>query len=134
MSATGGDITEVTAVHPTVGTVRFYPKANETNTFNKGGIRNDDNENGVDGAGGLIVIKNRIRGGFEIVVANDMADREDLTNAIELAESLGSATWTVSIIDGTTWQGSGIICGALPADVNAATFSLKVAAPRFEKI
>lgn len=130
----GGDILEVAVNHPDIGTVRFYPKANETNTFNTGGIRNDDNENGVDGAGDLIVIKNRMRASLEVVVANDQNTREDRIKAVQIAESPKPATYTVTVVNGTVWQGTGVICGDLSADVNAGTFTLKVACPRFEKI
>ena len=62
MATTGGDILEVTYSHPTLGQGAFFPKANEGNTFDPGGFRNNDDVNQIDGAGELIVQKNRVRG------------------------------------------------------------------------
>ena len=52
--AVGGDITEITYNHPTIGSGVFYPKAAEDNTFDTGGLRSDDDANMIDGAGNMI--------------------------------------------------------------------------------
>ena len=134
MATTGGDITEVTYNHPTLGSGVFYPKAGEGNTFDPGGIRNSDDANGIDGSGGLIIIKNRVRASFEITIANDMNVRNDVSIIASLAADAESAEYTVSMLNGTVWSGFGIPVGDLAPDTNAATVSLKIASSGFKKI
>ena len=134
MAATGGDITEITFNHPTLGAGSFFPKANEGNTLDLGGIRNNDDTNMISGDGELINQKNRVRGFAEIVVANDLNTREDLLVASNLAADPVGADYTVSLINGTVYKCSGTIVGDISADINAATFTLKIATARFEKI
>lgn len=134
MGAIGGDITEITYNHPTIGQGSFFPKANEGNTLDLGGIRNNDDASMISGDGELIDQKNRVRGFAEIVVANDMNTRNDLNVARLLAADPVKADYTISHINGTVWKCKGSIVGDLQADTNAATFSLKIAAANFEKI
>ena len=94
MPATGGDITEITVNHPTLGSHQFFPKANEGNTFDPGGLRSNDDANQISGAGTMITQLNRVRGFFEALVENDMETREDLVFATDLAGSTVDAEWT----------------------------------------
>ena len=131
---TAGDFTEITYSHPTLGSGSFFPKANEGNTLDEGGLRNNDDANQIDGGGNLIVQKNRVRGSFEIVCANDMNTRNDVSKAKALAASPVSADWTISHTNGTVWAGNGTIVGDIQTDTNAGTFTLKVASAEFKKI
>lgn len=132
--ATGGDITEVTYNHPTIGQGSFFPKANEGNTFDPGGIRTADDANMISGSGALIAQKNRVRAHFEILIENDMNIRNDASVVAQLAADPVAADWTVSIINGTVWGGTGFPVGDIAPDVNASTFTLKVACGTFKKI
>lgn len=134
MAVLGGDITEVTYNHPTLGSGQFFPKANEGNTMDLGGFRNNDDDAQIDSSGQLILQKNRKRGFFEIVCADDMRTREDSERAVALCESEQEAEWTITHINGAVYKGTGAIVGDIQTDVNAATFSIKVAAARFRKI
>lgn len=132
--AVHGDITEITYNHPTIGSGVFYPKAAEGNTFDPGGIRTSDDANGIAGNGGLIYVKNRVRGFFEVMIENDMNTRNDAEVVKALSASPVEADWTVSVINGTVWSGTGKPVGDINPDVNAGTMTLKVAAPSFKKI
>lgn len=132
--AVGGDIIEVTYSHPTIGQGSFFPKANEGNTFDPGGIRTADDASQIAGAGEFIAQKNRVRGSFEVVCVNDMNTRNDIEVVQQLAADPVPADYTVSVINGTVWKASGFPVGDLQADVNASTFTLKIGATRWEKI
>lgn len=132
--AVGGDITEVTWNHPTLGSGTLRPKAGEDNTYDVGGIRTADDANMIDGGGNAIWQKNRIMGFFEIVVANDQNTNEDAEKMAALAADPVEAEWTFSIINGTVYGGTGKPVGDIQPNINQATFTLKVAAPSFKKI
>lgn len=132
--ATHGDITEITYSHPTLGSGTFFPKAAEGNTFDPGGVRTLDDANSITSSGALIVMKNRVRGFFEVLIENDMNIRNDAQQVKELSADPVPADWTFSMINGTVWSGSGFPVGDINPDVNAGTFTLKVAAGEFKKI
>lgn len=134
MAAIGGDIIEIKYNHPTLGSGTFFPKAAEGNTFDPGGIRNNDDANMISGDGNPIYTKNRVRAFFDVLCANDMNVRNDAQVAADLAASPVEADWTISIINGTEWSGKGAIVGDINPDVNAATFQLKVSGGRFKKV
>jgi hypothetical protein len=125
--AVGGDITEITYNHPTIGSGVFYPKAGTASTFNLGGFRVADESNGIDGSGTMIAKMNRERWSFEGVIANDMNNAKDLENAVALASNPVPADWTFTHINGAIYGGKGMPVGDIKADGNEATFSLKVA-------
>jgi len=132
--AVHGDIIEVTYNHPTLGSGVFYPKAAEGNTFDPGGIRTSDDANGIAGDGSLIVTKNRTRAFFEVMIENDMNIRNDVQVIQSLAANSVPAEYTISIINGTVWAGSGFPVADIAPDVNAGTMTLKIAAGTFKKI
>lgn len=134
MAATGGDISEVTWNHPTLGSGTLFPKSNEGNTYDVGGIRTGDDANMISGAGTPIYQMNRQRGFFEIVVENDQNVRGDAELMAELAADPVEADWTFSVLNGTTWGGKGKPVGDIAPDINASTFTLKVAGGGFKKI
>lgn len=134
MPVLGGDITEVTWNHPTLGSGQFFPKANEGNTMDLGSFRNNDDDSQIDGSGELILQKNRKRGFFEILCADDMRTREDSLKAVELSDSEELAEWTITHISGAVFKGTGAIVGDVQTDLNAATFSMKIASAKFKKI
>lgn len=122
----GGDIVEITYNHPTLGSGSFFPKAGEDSEYNLGGFRNDDEANGIDGGGGMIVKKNRTRWHFGIKVAWDANTRHDLEKAIALANSNVAADYTFSHSNGTVYRGAGYPVGDLMGNGNTATFDLKI--------
>lgn len=131
---TAGDVTEITVNHPTLGSFVFLPKANEGNTLDLGGFRNSDDQNMIDGAGGLIVQKNRVRASFEVVCADDMNTRQDSDFAKQLAGSPEVGEWTLTHVNGAVYGGNGVVVGDIQTDTNAGTFTLKVAFGKLTKI
>lgn len=125
--AQGGDILELRVNHPTLGSRVFFPKTGEDNTYDVGGFRNEDDESMITSSGEIIAKKNRKRGFVEVVLANDQNGREDAEFCVELAESAALADWSFSIVNDTVYGGKGLIVGDIQPNINAATFSLKVA-------
>ena len=132
--AAHGDITEVTYNHPTIGSGVFYPKANEGNKFDPGGIRNNDDASSIAGDGQLIVQKNRVVGFFEVLVENDGRNKGSALDLVKLTADPVAADWTFSLINGQVYSCNGIHVGDIQPDVNAGTFSLKVVTGNMKKI
>lgn len=126
MAAVGGDITEVTFNHPTLGSGIIFPKAAEDSTYDLGGFRENDDVNMIDGGGNMISQLNRARWSFEVPVAWDMNDAATLEKITELSASPVHAEWTFSHINGTVYGGTGKPVGDLQGNGNAGTFTLKV--------
>jgi hypothetical protein len=125
---TGGDILQVTVNHPTLGDHTFYPKSNEGNTFDPGGVRAVDDANMITGNGLETIDQlNRVRASFEIVIAQDANEREDAQFASQLAGDPLPGTYTVSMLNGVTYGFNGRPVGDIQVDTNASTFTLKVA-------
>jgi len=127
MAFIGGDSLEISYQHPTLGSGILYPKAGETFTYDLGGIRNNDDANGVAGNGEIIPIKNRIRCYFEGPIACDFTSGGDTQEKlVALAESNVPAEWQISGINGSSYKLTGYIVGDIQLDTNASTISLKV--------
>lgn len=124
--AVGGDITEITFNHPTVGSGTIFPKSAEDSTFDLGGFRSNDDGNMIDGGGNMIDQMNRVRWSFESTVAWDMNVDETLEKLVSLASSPDQADWTFTSINGTIYGGKGKPVGDLQGNGNAATFALKI--------
>ena len=125
--ATGGDILEITYNHPTVGSGRFYPKSAEDFTFDPGGFRSNDDDNGIDGGGNMIDQMNRIRWSAEGPISWDMNDVNELEVLRQLSSSPVQADYTIESINGTVWKGKGKPVGDIKGNMNAATVDLKLA-------
>lgn len=125
--ATGGDITEITYNHPTIGSGVIFPKAAEDNNFDQGGFRSTDDANMVDGGGNMIDQINRGRWSVESLCVNDMNTQNEIEKCNEMAASPVLADWTFTHINGTVYVGKGKPVGDLINNVNQSTFPLKVA-------
>lgn len=126
MSFIGGDVLELVAQNPDAGTFRFSPKANESFTLNKGGFRTNDDSNGVTGSGQAIFQVNRFRWSFEGPVAVDFLSGNGFDDIDVLAESMKLTTWTISLVSGQIYKGTGKIVGEVPVDSNTAQATIKV--------
>lgn len=124
--AVHGDITEVRYNHPTLGSGIFFPKANEGNVFDPGGLRNNDDTSMVAGNGSVMFQKNRIAGSFTVLIENDSVSRKDYAKVQALQASSASADYTITHVNGSVWKVTGQPVGAIEVDVNAGTFTLKV--------
>lgn len=126
MALTGGDIVEVSYNHPTLGSGTLFPKAGESSTFDLGGIRSNDDAQGIDGGGNMIAQMSRTRWRAEIVPAWDMSTA-GFENVVALAGSPVDADWTITHINGTVYQGKGRPVGDLQGAGLEATFALILA-------
>lgn len=124
--AVGGDITEITFNHPTLGSGTIFPKSAEDSTFDLGGFRSNDDGNMIDGGGNMIDQMNRVRWSFETTVAWDANVDETLEKLVGLASSPDQADWTFTSVNGTIYGGKGKPVGDLQGNGNAATFALKI--------
>lgn len=124
--AVGGDITEITVNHPTLGGHVFNPKANVDSNHDLGGYASNDDANSITANGTNIAILNRKRWMFEVEVENDNQTNEDLEFAQSLSDSPEDGDWTFTHINGTVYSGNGRPVGDLQANGNSATFTLKV--------
>ncbi len=124
--AIGGDIIEVTFNHPVLGTGTLFPKAGEDSTYNLGGFRSNDDNQGVTGSGEMIDQMNNNRWSFGVKCAWDMNTRDDLDKVSLLAAHPLPADWTITHINGVVHGGKGKPVGDYEGDGNGATFDLKV--------
>ena len=132
--AVHGDIREITVNHPVLGSRSFFPKANEGNTYDQGGVRNSDDAANIAGNGDLIISKSQFSGMLEALIENDMNIREDADFVNQLAASPVQGVYTFSVVNGAVWKGRGVPVGDIQPDIMAGTFTLKLAVGRFSKI
>jgi len=131
--AVGGDITGITFSHPTIGTGAFYPVAGQGNTIDPGGVRADDNASGITTNGTPIFILNFVRGNVQVLLEND-GIRKDAYKAVELASNPENTVFKISVINGDVYKITGRPVGDINPDVNASTFSMKIAGGILEKL
>lgn len=124
---TGGDITEVTYNHPTIGSGVLYPKAGEDSTYDLGGFRSNDDDQAIDGGGNMIDQMNRKRWSFEVPIAVDMLVNLETEKLVQMASSPVKATWTFTNINGSVYAGTGKPVGDLKPNGNTSILNLKVA-------
>lgn len=129
-----GDVTEIVCQH-TLGEFRFYPKSNESFTFDKGGIRANDDANQVTANGQNMNQLNRMKWSVEGVIAVDVVSDAELTNLESLSSHPDDGVWSYSLISGTIYKGKGRPVGDQQYDSNAGTMTLKVSGGlKLEKI
>ena len=127
-----GDMLSITCNH-SGNDYRFYPKASESFTVDKGGIRNNDDANQITTNGIMMVQKNRTRGLIEGPISSE---NDTETNLNLLSKSPIPGNWTFTTIGGKVFKSlnGGVIVGDIQSDSNAGTITLKVAASEFEEI
>ena len=122
-----GDILEITFNHKVEGNFSVFCKSNESGTLEKGGLRSNDDENAITGAGTLLDQMNRVVAYFEAPPVDwDMTDTDALEKLSKLAESPFLSDIVISSITGTNWGGRGKPAGAIPGDTNTGLVTLKL--------
>jgi len=121
-----GDVFEVVCQHPTLGEFRFQPKANESCTYDIGGVRANDDASQITGGGQAIYQMNRVRPSFELPIAVDTSTGLETTNLVSLSADVDEGTWTIGLNSGAIYKMKGRPVGDLQVDTNAATMTLKV--------
>lgn len=127
MQYSGGDLLEITCNHPTLGSLKFATKSNETYTLDPGGFRSNDDDNSITGSGDMIDQINRVRWSFEGPLVADFVSNNEIDNLPKLAESPEHGTWTFTHISGVVWRGKGKFVGDIKVDTNTAQISGKIA-------
>ena len=123
----GGDITEISYKHPTLGSGVFFPKSSEDGTYDPGGYRSNDDANMVTGDGQMIDQINRVRWSFEGTVGWDTSIQNEVEQMSKLSGSPVLADWIITHINGTVWGGKGKPVGDIQGNTNTAQMSLKLA-------
>ena len=121
-----GDITEITAVHPTLGTFTYQAKTDAEFNYHLVGVRYQDDDDGISGAGEFIDMKRRERWFIEGPILWDMNSRNELDSLTKMSESTLPATWTISCINGSVYGGTGIPVGPTPV-TNKGEITAKIA-------
>jgi len=125
---TGGDILEISWKHASLGSGKWYPKAGEDLTIDPGGIRTNDDEQGITGNGQPIYTMNNKRWAMEGSVAWDSSNKDsEMVKMAALAESPVEANFTISLINGSVWGGTGKPVGDIKGSAKDATMSIKLA-------
>src|SRR5688572_23168125 len=127
MAYLGGDTLEVTVSHPTLGTIVFQAKAAEDNTFDHGGLRVADEDNGVTGSGTMIASMSRQRWKVPVLIAADMNVDLDVEAANQIAASTSESTISISNANGSVYKGKGRIVGAIVLNTLKSTCPLTFA-------
>lgn len=122
---TGGDITDVTFNHPTLGSFQFATKSGESYNLDPGGIRSEDDSAGISGNGVMIDKKTRVRWSFDGPLMADFESNLEVDNFPKIAESAEQGTLTVTLITGVTWRGLGTLVGDIAFDTSTAQASIK---------
>jgi hypothetical protein len=120
-----GDIQEIVCNH-LGNTYRFYPKANETGTFDKGGLRTNDDANQITSNGQMMRQINRVRWAVEGPIAVDTISDAEQTALNIMSGSPSLGTWQFALISGAIFKGNGSPVGDIALDSNAGTLTLKV--------
>lgn len=127
MAYIGGQLTEITWSHPTLGTGTISPKSSEDSTLDTGGIRSDDEATGIAGDGSAIRKMNINRWSVDTMVANDSNVGKQLEKLVALAGNPEEATFRFTHINGSVYSGSGFPVGDVNANMGSATIKIKFA-------
>ena len=122
-----GDVQEIVINHPALpgGSARFYPKANESFNFDKGGIRVNDDANQITSNGQIMRQMNRSRWEVDGPIACDTITDAEMKNLNILSASPILGTIQFALISGAIYKGVGSPVGEIKFDSNAGTIPIK---------
>jgi len=122
----GGDVTGITCNHPTLGSFNFSTKSNESYTLDPGGFRSNDDSNSITPDGNVITQINRVRWSFEGPIMADFQSNQEIKNFPLLSQNSVDTVWTISLINGTVYKGTGRPVGDFTVDTNTAQATTKL--------
>ena len=122
----GGDMTEITCNHPSLGNFKFATKSNESYNIDPGGFRAADDANMVTGNGTNVNQINRVRWAVEGPLMLDFDSQNETTGLADLAADPEDGVWTFTHISGVVWKGTGRPVGDLSGDTNTAQMATKI--------
>lgn len=122
-----GDLLEIVINHPDLpgGSVRLYPKANESFNFDMGGIRVNDDSNQVTSNGQIMRQLNRARWEVDGPIAADTISNSEMSALNILSASPILGTIQFAMISGAIYKGVGSPVGEIKFDSNAGTIPIK---------
>lgn len=123
---TGGDITELTFNHETLGTGVLFIKSDEDGELDFGGYRSSDEEKSLDTGSNMIDVMTLSRWAASCVVASDLTNPDHMAKLVLLASNPLLATWTITHISGAVYRGKGKPVGDLKQATKAGTIQLKI--------
>lgn len=127
MAFTAGDITEITCTHPTLGNFTFQVKKGVEATYDLGGVKTQDDDEGITGSGEPIYDMQNSRWFVEMdSVAWDMNTRDELSSLKLLSSAAEEGNWTFNCINGDVRGGSGKPVGDIQG-TNKSNMSIKIA-------
>lgn len=113
MATVTGDITEITVAHPTYQNKTLKVKKGTDFSYNLGGPRKQDNDDGISGDGEPIYDMQYMPWSLEGEVVWDMNNRDELDYLSKVAASPQEATFTVNCINGAIHGALGSVIGDL---------------------
>lgn len=131
----GGDITEITFNHPTLGSGVLFVKSDEDSELDLGGYRSADEEKGIATNGDMIDTMTLSRWMASATLASDLTDANHLKKVTDMASHPLPASWSVSHISGAVYRGNGKPVGDVKQAVKGSTLPLKISGGgKMEKI
>lgn len=125
--AIGGYIVDISYKRASGASGRWYVKAGETSMFDPGGIRTNDDENGIDSGGAGIYEMQPARWRVECTLRNDMNSAQEMEEVANQAADLEETEYIITHISGAVYGCSGKPVGNVRADGKAATLALVLA-------
>jgi len=127
MGYIGGQLTQITFNHPTLGTGTFAPKSSDDSTINLGGIRSDSGVTDIAGDGTAIRKMNLHRWMVDTTVAFDSTAmaKSGLSILSALAADAKEAVWKFTHISGSVYSGSGFPVDVVDGNLGTATIKIK---------
>ena len=122
----GGQIESISWSNDELGSGVWFPKPSEAFTFDAGGVRVDDDDDGLDTGGRLVAMKKKVRWSFEGVVTWDMVFSDEAEQARKIAESNIETDFVISHIGGAVHKGRGTVVGDIKPS-SEATMAVKIA-------
>lgn len=126
MAFNTGDITEITATHPTLPPLNLQVKKGTDFSYSLGGVRTLDNDDGISGAGEPIYIMENNPWFIEGSILWDMNSRDELDLLSKYSASIEEAQWTINCINTVVHGGTGKPVGDLTG-TNKGEIPLKIA-------
>lgn len=126
MARVFGDITEITCT-PDGGTpFRIQCKSKEDHTLDPGGIRVEDDDNSITGAGERFYKAFYMAPSFEFTMVEDNTEDTFKKMVAVLENPASEAEWTVTFLNGVIYKGNGLAVGDLKLNTNAGTVPIKI--------
>ena len=127
MAYIGGQLTQITYNHPTLGTGTFAPKSSEESMINLGGLRSDSGVTDIAGDGQAIRKMNLHRWMVDTTIAFDSTamGKSGLALLTALGANPQEAVWKFTHVSGSVSSGSGFPVEVIDGNLGSATIKIK---------